>query len=178
MGIPKFYRWLSERYPCISEGLVTDVSQVKKIGKKTFGDEDEEESNGNEYEEEYVPEPGEIVDERRQRSPKKKEKKKQFGESSGVNKNVVVIDNMYIDVNGVVHNCSHGEGVHRNRKATFHCIAEKLDEIIHAVNPRKLVFIAVDGPAPRAKANQQRARRYSQPLQALDVEKVFFLYYF
>ena len=36
----------------------------------------------------------------------------------------------------------------------------KLDEIISAAQPRKLIYFAFDGPAPNAKMAQQRSRRF------------------
>lgn len=105
-GIPKFYRWLSERYPLINQPGGASV--------------------------------------------------------------VPVIDNFYLDMNGIVHNCTHGNDP--DTKLTEDEMIKKifryLDKLFHIVKPQKLMFMAIDGVAPRAKMNQQRARRFKTAKEA------------
>ncbi|KAK6833246.1 hypothetical protein PG987_007940 [Apiospora arundinis] len=110
MGVPKFFRWLSERYPAISQLIA----------------------------ENRIPE----------------------------------FDNLYLDMNGIIHNCTHKD----SDDATFRLTEEEMfirifnyiEHLFGKIKPQKLFFMAIDGVAPRAKMNQQRARRFRT---ALDAEK-------
>lgn len=42
----------------------------------------------------------------------------------------------------------------------FEHIEAYLESLMKVAQPQKLVFIAIDGVAPRAKLNQQRTRRF------------------
>ena len=72
-------------------------------------------------------------------------------------------DNLYLDMNGLIHPCFHpedGEPQPESEEEVFGRVLQAVDEIIAVARPRRLVYLAVDGPAPRAKMNQQRGRRY------------------
>ncbi|TEA21266.1 5'-3' exoribonuclease 1 [Colletotrichum sidae] len=111
MGVPKFFRWLSERYPAISQLIA----------------------------ENRIPE----------------------------------FDCLYLDMNGIIHNCTHkdaGEDTtfRLSEEEMFIRIFNYIEHLFGKIKPKQLFFMAIDGVAPRAKMNQQRARRFRT---ALDAEK-------
>jgi 5'-3' exoribonuclease 2 len=71
-------------------------------------------------------------------------------------------DNLYIDMNGLIHPCSHPEDrpPPSSEQEIFDNIALYVDRLFAAIQPSRLLFLSIDGVAPRAKMNQQRARRY------------------
>ncbi|OII73101.1 exonuclease [Cryptosporidium ubiquitum] len=108
MGISRFYRWISERYPQINEEI-----------------------------------------------------------SDGITPS---FDNLYLDVNGIAHNsvnstemCTPNDGINLSEKGSpeiWSAIFRYINKLVYIVKPKKLLYIAVDGVAPRAKMNQQRSRRF------------------
>ncbi|TVY58970.1 5'-3' exoribonuclease 1 [Lachnellula cervina] len=109
MGVPKFFRWMSERYPAISQLIA----------------------------ENRIPE----------------------------------FDCLYLDMNGIIHNCTHKDSDDATFRMTeeqmFLAIFNYIEHLYGKIKPKQLFFMAIDGVAPRAKMNQQRARRFRT---ALDVE--------
>uniref|UniRef100_A0ACD5W9Z1 Uncharacterized protein n=1 Tax=Avena sativa TaxID=4498 RepID=A0ACD5W9Z1_AVESA len=156
MGVPSFYRWLVEKYPNIVSPAV----------------EEEEEDVG-----EHRPDgaAGELR-----------------------------YDNLYLDMNGIIHPCFHPEdqavcasrSIHVMARASelvshispafcartqgcpppatfdevFRSMFEYIDRLIRIARPRRLLYLAVDGVAPRAKMNQQRARRFKSAKAAKETE--------
>jgi len=148
MGVPKFFRWLSERYP------LTVQRHGCRVKKETFLEHYDEEK--------YNEVTGRLV------SP---------DHLSTCGLLPPVIDRLYIDMNGIIHGCSHnnqdddastldGENVEegppaRTEADVFRDICYYLDRIVRDIaQPKELLYLAIDGVAPRAKLNQQRARRY------------------
>jgi 5'-3' exoribonuclease 1 len=119
MGIPRFYRYMSERYPLLNQPI-SDVSLLPEF------------------------------------------------------------DALYLDMNGIVHNCTHSDSADDalnslSLEAQLHGIFTYLDRIItHIIKPQRVVYIAIDGVAPRAKLNQQRSRRFRAGLdrqEAMEKER-------
>lgn len=113
MGVPKFYRWLSERYPQINM-LLSDQSLLPEI------------------------------------------------------------DNMYLDMNGIIHACTHPNDADVSQTLTLRemmlAIFRYIDRMVtEIVKPKKVLFMAIDGCAPRAKMNQQRSRRFRAAQDRMDL---------
>ncbi|KAK7196216.1 5'-3' exoribonuclease B [Novymonas esmeraldas] len=86
------------------------------------------------------------------------------------------VHGLYIDLNGLIHPCCHDEHdptvALRTQEEKLRSICLAIETLVVTVRPRRVLYIAIDGVAPRAKMNQQRARRYmSAAVPLTDTEK-------
>lgn len=73
-------------------------------------------------------------------------------------------------MNGIIHNCTHKDShdttFRLSEDEMFIRIFNYIEHLFGKIKPKKLFFMAIDGVAPRAKMNQQRARRFRTALDA------------
>ena len=87
------------------------------------------------------------------------------------------IDQLYLDINGIIHNVSHNNDVTvactpKTSPQIYKDVCLVIDSILKLIRPKKLLMISADGVAPRAKMNQQRSRRFRKeelPQEAIDL---------
>lgn len=146
MGVPAFFRWLSRKYPSV---IVHCVEQKVRLCVLMF-----DYLFSNQFQ---------SIDINGVRVPIN---------SSEPNPNGLEFDNLYLDMNGIIHPCTHPEDrpAPRNEDEMMVAIFECIDRIFNIVRPRKVLYMAIDGVAPRAKMNQQRSRRFRASKET--VEKI------
>ena len=98
---------------------------------------------------------------------------KNYPDTIGFDSNIN-IDNLYFDLNGLIHPCCHPEDKEqpKNEDEMFNNIKAYIKKIVKLTNPKKLIYVAIDGVAPMAKINQQRMRRFKAAKEKITIKEL------
>ncbi|SOV22462.1 exoribonuclease, putative [Plasmodium sp. DRC-Itaito] len=153
MGVPTFYRWLVTRYPKIAKA-VYETRDSDVYSRRTKYDENGEYFKVHDLND-YVNNTDELHC------------------SDNING---YFDNMYLDMNGIIHLCSHSDNSKRakSNEEIFLNVFLYVERLFDIVEPKKLLYMAIDGVAPKAKMNQQRSRRFKS-ISCSEIEKRAYL---
>ncbi|RLV94708.1 5'-3' exoribonuclease 1 [Spathaspora sp. JA1] len=78
-------------------------------------------------------------------------------------------DNLYLDMNSILHTCTHSNDGSISRMSDdemYAAIFNYIEHLFQIIKPKQTFYMAIDGVAPRAKMNQQRARRFRTAYEA------------
>ena len=174
MGVPAFFAWLMRKYPDALTDLPSSSSSDldgsatcrRRRGESSSARcrrvEAKQTEEGQQREEDLVAE-GQLEQE-----------EEEEGSEAGAGAEDQLLaawrcDNLYLDMNGIIHPCCHPEGGQpqpASEAEMFDNVAELLDNLVTTLRPAKVLYLAIDGVAPRAKMNQQRARRFRSQADA------------
>lgn len=129
MGVPAFFRWLSRKYPsviieCVEKKVRRRIVcgfLLKMLDFRVFclfSQNVDETTGRNIYEDATLPNPNDIE-----------------------------FDNLYLDMNGIIHPCTHPEDkpAPKNEDEMMIAIFDCIDRLFSIVRPRKLLYMAIDG---------------------------------
>ena len=80
------------------------------------------------------------------------------------------IDNFYMDLNCLIHPCSKNKNTDEE---VINSVIKTMDIIINNINPKKKLYIAIDGVWPIAKVITQRKRRLKSIINNEDIKKIY-----
>jgi len=170
MGVPAFYRWLSEKYPkCIK-----DVREEEPTGElvdehgRPLVDFSGPNPNAVEFDNLYLDMNGCGARARALSLPRARSRACSAVRKRGAAAPLTPAPSP--PSRSIIHPCVHPEDgpAPETLEEMFAAVTAYVDRIVAVVRPRKVLFMAIDGVAPRAKMNQQRSRRFKTAADMAD----------